>query len=170
LDLPDHDNPWKETVAAILDPKDIHLPANPATGKRDGAYAVPSYDFPATLSESLFRIEREYCRAGAKYLAGSGATAFGTMPGISLHTELKLLTVVGLTPRQALAAATANFETLFGWKGSGRIKAGYKADILVLDANPVKDIGNAKKISRVILNGTVLDKENLLLVEPSAAR
>ena len=170
LDLPDHDNPWKETVAAILDPKDIHLPANPATGKRDGAYAVPSYDFPATLSESLFRIEREYCRAGAKYLAGSGTTAFGTMPGISLHTELKLLTVVGLTPRQALAAATANFETLFGWKGSGRIKAGYKADILVLDANPVKDIGNAKKISRVILNGTVLDKENLLLMEPSAAR
>jgi hypothetical protein len=170
LDLPDHENPWKEPVAAILDPKDIHLPANPATGRRDGAFAVPSHDFPATLSESLFRIEKEYCRAGAKYLAGSGTSAFGTMPGISLHTELKLLTVVGLTPRQALAAATANFETLFGWKGTGQIKAGYNADVLVLDENPVNDIGNAKKIFRVILNGEVLHREKLLLIGQPAGR
>ncbi len=170
LDLPDHENPWKEPVAAILDPKDIHLPANPATGRRDGTFAVPSYDFPATLSESLFRIEKEYCRAGAKYLAGSGTSAFGTMPGISLHTELQLLTVVGLTPRRALAAATANFETLFGWKGTGQIKAGYNADVLVLDENPVNDIANAKKIFRVILNGEILDREKLLLIKQSVGQ
>jgi hypothetical protein len=155
LDLPDHENPWKEPVAAILDPKDIHLPANPATGKRDDG-------FPPDLSESLFRIERQYCKAGAKYLAGSGTTAFGTMPGISLHTELKLLTRVGLSPRQALAAATANFDALLGWSKVGRVKAGYNADLLVLDDNPAKDVGNAKKIRILILKGKILDRGKLL--------
>jgi hypothetical protein len=164
LDLPDHENPWKEPVAAILDPKDIHLPANPTTGNRDKTIENAAYDFPPSLSESLFRIEKEYFRAGAKYLAGSGTTAFGTMPGISLHTELKLLTLIGLNPRQALAAATANFGELLGWRNVGQVKAGYNADLLVLEANPAKDITNARKISILILNGEVLDRGKLVVM------
>jgi creatinine amidohydrolase len=163
LDLPDHENPWKEPVAAILDPKDINLPANPAIGKRDQAFENAAANFPAGLSESLFGIESEYCKAGAKYVAGSGTTAFGTMPGISLHTELKLLTRIGLSPRQALAAATVNFEELLGWKNVGRVKAGYNADLLVLDGNPAKNIANAKKISILIFNGEILDRQKLLV-------
>jgi hypothetical protein len=162
LDIPDHENPWKEPVAAILDPKDIHLPANPLTGVRDAKPGSAADSFPPDLTESLFRIEREYRKAGAKYLTGSGTTAFGTMPGISLHTELLLLTKIGLSPRQALAAATSNFETLFGWPKVGKIRAGYRADLLVLDANPAVDIRNAKKIHAVILGGRVLDRDRLL--------
>ncbi|HTY62621.1 MAG TPA: amidohydrolase family protein [Acidobacteriota bacterium] len=162
LDIPDHENPWKEPVAAILDPKDIHLPANPLTGVRDRKPGNAADTFPPDLTESLFRIEREYCKAGAKYLTGSGTTAFGTMPGISLHTELLLLTKIGLTPRQALAAATSNFETLFGWSKVGKIQAGYRADLVVLDANPTVDIRNAKKIHSVILSGRALDRDRLL--------
>jgi hypothetical protein len=163
LDLPGHENPWKEPVAAILDPKDIHLPANPITGKRDETSESATYDFPAGLSESLLRIEKEYCKAGAKYLAGSGTTAFGTMPGISLHTELKLLTRIGLSPRQALAAATSNFSELLGWRNVGQIKPGYHADLLVLDGDPSKDVTNAKKIDLLILNGEILDRKHLLV-------
>ena len=162
LNLPDHENPWMEPVAAILDPKDIHLPANPLTGVPDSKPGIAADRFPLDLTESLFRIEREYCRAGAKYLTGSGTTAFGTMPGISLHTELLLLTRIGLTPRQALAAATSNFEKLFGWSRAGKVQAGYRADLLVLDANPTVDIRNAKKINTVILSGRLLDREKLL--------
>jgi imidazolonepropionase-like amidohydrolase len=110
----------------------------------------------------LFRIEKEYCRAGAKHLTGSGTTAFGTMPGISLHTELMLLTRVGLSPRQALAAATSNFEKILGWPNVGQVRAGYHADLLVLDNNPLTDIGNAKKINMIILSGIVLDRDRLL--------
>lgn len=161
LDLPGHENPWKEPVAAILDPKDIHLPANPMTGNRDKKPGAAD-DFPPTLSESLFRIEREYCKAGAKYLTGSGTTAFGTMPGISLHTELMLLIKIGLSPRQALAAATANFEEIFGWSKTGQVQAGYHADLLVLDDNPTIDVRNAKKIHAIILSGKMLDREKLL--------
>src|SRR5262245_20937824 len=162
LDLPEHENPWKEPVAVILDPKDIHLPANPATGKRDAETQGVRDSFPPGVAENTLRIEEQYQKAGARYLAGSGTTAFGTMPGISLHTELKLLTRIGLSPRQALAAATSNFGEQFGWKNVGQAKAGYNADLLALDENPVTDISNLKKISMVILNGEILNRDKLL--------
>lgn len=169
LELPGHKNPWKEPIAAILDPKDIHLPANPVTGMRDDPDPKnnPMDGFPPGVAEAMLMIDGEYRKAGAKFVAGSGADAFGTMPGISLHTELELLTRIGLTPRQALAAATSNFGELFGWNQVGQVKAGYNADLLVLDQNPVQDVGNLKKIHMVVLNGEILDRDRLL--HPSAA-
>jgi len=163
LELPDHENPWKEPAAAILDPKDIHRPANPMTGKPDNGDQSVSDCFPPGMAENELRIEEQYQDAGARYLAGSGTDAFGTLPGISLHTELKLLTRIGLTPRQALAAATSNFGELFGWKNVGQVKSGKNADLLVLDENPIRDVSNLKKIRMVILNGEILDRNKLLL-------
>jgi hypothetical protein len=164
LDLPGHKNPWKEPAAAILDPKDIHLPANPETGERDNPDPTknPGDGFPPGVAEAMMRIDEQYRKAGAKFVAGSGADAFGSMPGISLHTELELLTRIGLTPRQALAAATGNFGELFGWNQVGQVKAGFNADLLVLDENPVQDIGHLKKIRMVLLNGEALDRDRLL--------
>ena len=162
LDLPDHDNPWKEPVAAILDPKDIHLPANPLTGNRDSQTENLADAFPPGMAQTIMGIEERYRRAGAKYLTGSGTSAFGTMPGISLHTELQLLIRIGVPPRQALAASTGNFGEIYRWKKVGQVKAGYNADLLVLNENPVKDISNLKKIRLVILNGEILDREKLL--------
>jgi hypothetical protein len=163
LELPDHENPWKEPAAAILDPKDIHRPANPLTRKRDDADQSVSDSFPPGVAENELKIEEQYQNAGARYLAGSGTDAFGTLPGISLHTELKLLTRIGLTPRQALAAATSNFGELFSWNNVGQVKAGNNADLLVLDENALRDISNLKKIRMVILNGEILDRDKLLL-------
>ena len=164
LDLPGHGNPWKEPIAAILDPKDIHLPANPATGERDNPDPTkdPRDGFPPGVAEKMLEIDTQYRKAGAKFLAGSGTDAFGTLPGISLHTELELLTRIGLTPRQALAAATSNLGELFGWCQVGQVRAGYNADLLVLDADPTQDIGHLKKVRMVILNGEILDRDQLL--------
>jgi len=169
LELPGHKNPWQEPIAAILDPKDIHLPANPATGERDNPdpSTNPMDGFPPGVAETMLMLDEQYRKAGAKFVAGSGADAFGTLPGISLHTELELLTRIGLTPRQALAAATSNFGELFGWNNVGQVKAGYNADLLVLDEDPVQDIGHLKKIRMVILNGEILDRDRLL--HPAAA-
>jgi hypothetical protein len=163
LELPGHENPWKEPIAAILDPKDIHLPADPVTGRSPQPAPGPTDAYQTGRAEATLAIETQYRKAGAHYLAGSGSDAFGTMPGISLHTELKLLTRIGLTPRQALAAATGNVGEMFGWSDVGQVKAGYHADLLVLDENPVQEIGNLKKIRMVILNGKVLDRDRFLV-------
>jgi len=164
LELPGHGNPWKEPIAAILDPKDIHLPADRATGERaqPDPGVNPMDGFPSGVAQKMLEIDEQYRKAGARFLAGSGSDAFGTLPGISLHTELELLVRIGLTPRQALAAATSNFGELFGWSTVGQVKAGYNADLLVLDENPVQDISHLKKIHLVILNGKVLDRNGLL--------
>jgi imidazolonepropionase-like amidohydrolase len=95
-------------------------------------------------------------------LAASGADALGTMPGISLHTELELLVRLGLSPREALAAATNNFANQFGWNELGQIVPGRRADILVVDADPTINIWNARRISTIVLNGELLDRDSLL--------
>lgn len=164
LTIPGHENPWKEPIAAILDPKDIHLPADPSTGEPPEARPLAN-----VVTAKMLELDGQYLKAGAKFLAGSGADAFGTMPGISLHTELQLLTRIGLTPRQALAAATSNLGELFGWSQIGQVKAGFNADLLVLDANPVEDISHLKKIHSVILNGEMLDRNRLLIPPPVPA-
>jgi hypothetical protein len=162
LDLPGHRNPWAEPVAKLLDPADIHLPADPKTGERTPPENPARDGFPPGANEHLHVIEARYCKAGARYLSGSGTDAFGTMPGISLHTELELLVKACLTPRQALAAATANVGTTFGWRDAGQVRAGYNADLLVLDADPTVDVANLKKISRVMLGGAFIDRAALL--------
>jgi hypothetical protein len=163
LDLPHHENPWKEKVAAILDPKDIHLPADRKTGRPPPASGVP-----AGLSRNVMRIEEHYRRAGARYLAGSGTSAFGTLPGISLHNELAMLVDIGLSPREALAAATRSAGEVFRWPRVGLVRSGYDADLLVADADPTVDIRNLKKIRKVILAGQIVDREALL--KPAAPR
>ena len=157
LDLPNHENPWKEPIAAILNPKDVHLPADRETGKAPKPPGIPD-----GLAENVIRIEERYRRAGAHYLAGSGTSAFGTLPGISLHNELRMLTDLGLTPRQALAAATSSVGETFRWPSVGKIARGYDADLVVVDADPTVDIRNLKKIRMVIFNGEVVDRASLL--------
>jgi Amidohydrolase family len=161
LDLQGHRNPWTEPAARLLDPADLNLPADPKSGERPVS-ANPRDAFPPGFGEHLLVLEARYCKAGARYLARSGTDALGTMPGISLHTELELLVKVCLTPRQALAAATANVGAAFAWRDVGQIRAGYHADLLVLDADPTADIANVKRIDRVMVAGALIDRAALL--------
>ena len=161
LDLPGHRNPWSEPAAGLLDPADLNLPADPKSGERPVS-ADPRDATPPGFGEHVQVLEARYCKAGARYLAGSGTDALGTMPGISLHTELELLVKTCLTPRQALAAATANVGTAFDWRDVGQIRAGYNADLLVLDADPTADIANVKRIDRLMVAGVLIDRAALL--------
>ena len=61
------------------------------------------------------------------------------LPGISLHTELELLVRLGLSSREALAAATNNYSLQFGWNELGQITPGRRADILVVDGDPTAE-------------------------------
>jgi len=156
LDRPWATNPWEDVVARLLDPADINAPADAETGRHtyDAAHQV-AY---AAVARAQFLIEEAYHRAGARYLAGSATDVWGTMPGISLHTELERLVRVGLTPREALAAATSNFAAVFpNWGRRGEIREGWTADLLVLTKDPRTDIRNLRSRENVVLGGQIVD-------------
>jgi imidazolonepropionase-like amidohydrolase len=69
---------------------------------------------------------------------------------------------LGLSPREALAAATNNYALQFGWNELGLIAPGHRADILVLDSDPTASIWNTRRISTLIVDGNILDREALL--------
>ena len=161
LDLPEAKNPWLDPVASILNPKDINRPADPKTGKHTiDSLEQAAYTNLITAETSV--IEPSYYQAGAHYLAGSGTDVWGTMPGLSFHTELDLLhRKAGLSNEEVLAAATVNFNKAFGWK-VGKIASGFKADLLILEKNPLDDIKNLTSIKTIILNGKELNPQSFL--------
>lgn len=160
--LPDHRNLWKEAAASILDPKDLHQPPDAATGEAKFP-SEEERDRKIARTAHFWAINRTLQAVHPPYLASSGASALGTMPGISMHTELELLVRLGLTPREALAAATSNYSEHFGWHELGLVEAGRRADLLILAADPTADISNTRKIHSVILDGAILDRAVLLM-------
>jgi len=159
LNMPFSKNPWKEKVAQIIDAKNINRPADKITGKHN--YGKKEQEAYNKTAQAQLLIERQYFKAGAKYLSGSATDVWGTMPGISLHQELEVLHRIGLTNRQVLASSTSNFNAAYGFK-FGKIKKGFKADILILDKNPLDTLVNLKAGKRLILNGKEIDLKSLL--------
>lgn len=116
--------------------------------------------------EKLFsrqlEIVREMHRAGVGILAGTDTASFYVYPGFSLHDELGLLVKAGLNPMEALQAATRNTARYLGKAEMfGTIERKKAADLVLLDGNPLLDIGNTKKIAAVITNGVFLDRAEL---------
>jgi len=177
LQLPDHRNLWKEPAARLLDPARMSNPSDRTTGELVYPLANWTRHLPAStqrwMEESprkkadqaalrLWNINETIFSANPHTLAGSGASAMGTMAGISLHTEMELLVRMGLSPREALAAATNNYSLEFGWNELGLLAPGRRADVLVLDADPTQNIWNARRISGIVMDGNVLDRDALL--------
>jgi len=112
--------------------------------------------------ERDMQIVRRMEAAGVGLLAGTDVGNPFIIPGVSMHDELKLLVLSGLTPREALESATTNAARFFGEESSsGDIAKGKRADAVLLDANPLDDIDNARKISAVIRNGVYFDRSRL---------
>lgn len=92
-------------------------------------------------------------QAGVPILAGTDAGNAGTQYGISLHHELAQLVAAGLSPAEALAAATSAPATVFKLGKRGRIAAGYKADLVLVEGNPLQDIAATRRIVEVWKDG-----------------
>jgi imidazolonepropionase-like amidohydrolase len=93
-------------------------------------------------------------KAGIGILAGSDCSNPYVFPGFSLHDELALLVDAGLTPAEALRTATLNPAKFFNEEAvHGTVAAGKRADLVLLDADPLTDIKNAQKIRGVVVNG-----------------
>lgn len=112
-------------------------------------------------------------RAGVLLLAGTDASGAYPVHGFSLHDELELLVRAGLTPFEALRAATYNPAKYFGRLDAlGTVEAGKLADLLLLDADPLADIRNTRRIHAVVAGGRYFSKESLekLLADAESKR
>jgi imidazolonepropionase-like amidohydrolase len=120
-------------------------------------------DVLARLVQHYSQMIPAMLRAGVRFLAGTDAGASPAVwPGFSLHEELELLVKGGMTPIEALRAATINATLFLGTDTDlGSIETGKLADLVLLDANPLVDIRNTTKINAVVLDGRLLDRTSL---------
>jgi imidazolonepropionase-like amidohydrolase len=101
--------------------------------------------------------------AGVPFMAGTDTAAgVHVFPGFSLHEELALFVKAGLTPLQALQTATLNPARFLGHVADmGSVAEGKVADLVLLDANPLEDINNTRRIRGVLLAGRYFDRAAL---------
>ena len=123
---------------------------------------------PASAEEKKRYLElrnlliRELYKAGAKIVVGPDSPQFFLVPGFATHREMQSLSEAGLSNYAVLEAATRNgAENLGMLKEFGTVEMGKRADLLLLDANPLDAIANAKRISGVMVRGKWLSKSDL---------
>ena len=101
-------------------------------------------------------------RTGVPLLAGTDVGNPFVIAGFSLHDELEMFVQAGLSPMEALKTATVSpAEYLGRLKDFGTVEKGKIADLVLLEANPLEEIGNTRKIAAVIVNGKYLPKADL---------
>ena len=112
-------------------------------------------DTGATMTQTMQR-------TGVWLLAGTDVGLPNLFPGFSLHDELALLVEAGLTPLEALQAATRNTAQAIGLGDVlGTIEVGKLADLVLLDADPLAAITNTTRIAAVVANGRLLEEPDL---------
>lgn len=104
---------------------------------------------------------RQLHAAGVPLLAGTDAGNPGTWHGTSLHGELELLVKAGLTPSEALAAATSVPARMFNLPDRGGVAPGLRADLVLVKGDPTKDITATRDIIAVWKTGVPLDRANI---------
>jgi len=142
---------WSEAMAEL-----------PENVREDWAAQVASRlaagNDPTPFAEwSLFLTNRMH-QAGVPIGAGTDTPINLSIPGYSLHSELEMLVRAGLSPLDALEAATLKPAEYFGLEGIlGTVDVGKRADLVLLEANPLEDISNTRRIARVIARGQVIE-------------
>jgi Amidohydrolase family len=133
-----------------------------------------SQESPAPLAvlrrERARQMMQAMHRAGVRFMAGTDLSSRDAdgfrrpfhIPGVGLHDELALFVNSGFTPAEALQTATSNVAQYAGrLQEFGTLEAGKRADVVLLDANPLEDIRNTRKIHAVILGGRFFSRSEL---------
>ena len=116
----------------------------------------------AAWSKVLGLTKRLFDR-GILLTAGSDLPNPWVIPGVSFHEELQLLADAGIPPLDVLRIATANGAKALGIDDeAGTVEVGRRADLVVLTANPLDDLGNTRSIEWVILGGVAFNPDSLL--------
>ena len=123
------------------------------SAKQKATLAIP---YPSMHPERLLTEEANVhtlFKAGVPILAGTDAPIPQEADGVTLHQELLLLVQSGLTPMQALSAATAKPAAVFSLWDRGRVAVGLRADLLLIDGDPTVDISRTRHLDRIWKNG-----------------
>ena len=116
----------------------------------------------AKLSENDWKLTREMHAAGVSLLVGSDSLDEREVPGISLHLELGQLVKAGMTPMEAIQCATLGAAQFMGMDQEfGTVRAGRRADLVLLNRDPSKEIANSLSIEAVVFQGAYLDRAAL---------
>ncbi len=151
-----------EDTAFVEDMRRDALPASVRAGLREHARRKLAQPAAERQSERLWwRTQQSLVgrlgREDIPLLAGTDAACEGGLPGASLHEELSELVNAGLTPQQALRAATTEPARYLERKHDGRIAPGMRANLLLLGADPLADIRNTRSIVAVFLRGRLFE-------------
>lgn len=167
-------------LQAVLDrPEMKYLPASvrtgwgPATNPYTARFGKDMHAGIVARYHLLEKIAKGFQQGGVRLVVGTDAMNTGTVPGFSAHDELADLVTAGLTPYEALRAATANGAEFLGHQpGAGTVAPGNVADLVLLARNPLEDISNTRRIEGVMLRGRWLSKRELgkLLTETGSTR
>ena len=114
---------------------------------------APGADF-----DNVVLAVRALHEAGVPILAGTDAPNPGTAHGVSMHREFELLRLAGLSPEAVLAAATSGPAAAFGLADRGRIAPGLRADLVLVDGNPLADVRSARAIVAVWKEGHAIER------------
>jgi hypothetical protein len=113
-------------------------------------------------SNWLEKATGELHKKNVPFMAGTDTPIGYLIPGRSLHVELEVLVESGFSNLEAIKSATVNPATFLGLEDKvGQIKSGHKADLVILNSNPLDLIRNTQDISAVIKNGQLLSRESL---------
>lgn len=104
---------------------------------------------------------RKLNAAGARIVLGGDTGLPDHFFGLAEHRELELLVAAGLTPMQAIVAGTSRAAEFIGLNNHGVLAAGKVADVLILDANPLDDIRNTRRINALYIQGHEIDRQAL---------
>lgn len=107
-----------------------------------------------------FKSVKAMADAGVRILVGTDSGSIGTLQGYSVHRELRKLVGAGLSPWQALNAATTDAAAFLG--RTYGVRPGSEATLVVLDASPIEDVRNTQRIAYVVHHGAVVDRARLI--------
>ncbi|HEY2547825.1 MAG TPA: amidohydrolase family protein, partial [Candidatus Acidoferrum sp.] len=160
LDITSHPERWKTD-----DPLLAFVPPAMAKQWRDSFTDESMKERAAWLARQAandWKLTGELHRAGVPLLVGSDSLDSFVIPGDSFHHELAELVRAGFTSMEALQAATQGAARFLGReKDLGTVEAGHAADLVLLSANPVEDIGNTRRVWAVVRNGGYYDRAAL---------
>jgi imidazolonepropionase-like amidohydrolase len=134
-----------------------------ARAKRD-FQSQPHFQPPA--AQRLVEVRRQLTRAlheaGAPLALGSDAPQFFNVPGFSIHREMEMMVASGLTPYEVLVTGTRNPAIQLGQPDEfGTVQVGRRADLILLEANPLDDIGNVRRRAGVVVRGRWLPETEI---------